>query len=108
MQAINIESSQLHGALRWIHAILICFILTIAILVSYIGALIVLKTEELTAIYNSFMHKISSKIPALASFGFVKKSIERNENFNTNKDVETKDNSDTPRKPRIIRSHSSK
>lgn len=114
MQAINIESSQLHGALRWIHAILICFILTIAILISYIGALIVLKTEELTAIYNSFMHKISSKIPALASFGFVKKSIERNKNFNTNKDVETnknvetKGNSNTPRKPRIIRSHSSK
>lgn len=77
MKIINVEMPQLHGAVRWIRAILVCVILTVIIIVSYVGTLVLLKTQELTTLYNSFVLKVATKIPALSSLKFVQKVISK-------------------------------
>lgn len=65
MRVLNINDSNLHGVIRWVHAILICVAVTIIVAIIYIAILLLLKTKELIDLTAPIISKLSRKIPAL-------------------------------------------
>ncbi|MFU0547911.1 murein biosynthesis integral membrane protein MurJ [Gardnerella vaginalis] len=65
LHVLNFNSPHMHGALRWVYAILICAITTIIIAVVYLSALLLLRTRELVDLSAPIISKLAQKIPAL-------------------------------------------
>lgn len=90
-----------HGAARWLHAVIVCAIVTIVAAVAYIVILVLLKTSELADLSAPLVRKIAQKIPALTPLS---------EHLSRISDLAQHDEqqSDAERRaPRKVRSHSS-
>lgn len=77
----------MHGALRWIYAILICAIITIIIAVVYLSALLLLKTRELVDLSAPIISKLAQKIPALIPLAKIFEETARNQSHNEQKNL---------------------
>ena len=65
MRVLNINASNLHGVIRWVHAILICVSVSFIVAIIYIAILLLLRTKELIDLTAPIISKLSRKIPAL-------------------------------------------